>query len=129
MEYKRIFHPTKRLVRSEHLNHHGTLFAGIGAQWFVESGFIAAADCLPPKHLVCVQIDSLQFKKSVREGEIVCYTSHIESVGKTSIRTHTKVTVGSAEEILVEGFSIFVFVDENTKPTPHRVTLIDPCFE
>ena len=125
MEYKRTFHQTKRLVRSEHLNHHKTLFAGFGSQWYVESGFIAAADCLPAKYLVCAKIDTLEFKKSVKEGEIVCYTSHIESVGKTSIKTHTKVTVGNSNEIILEGFSIFVFVDENTKPRAHKVNLID----
>ena len=31
---------TMRLVKSEDLNHHGTLFAGRTAEWFVESGFI-----------------------------------------------------------------------------------------
>jgi len=31
---------TMRLVKSEDLNHHGTLFAGRTAEWFVESGRI-----------------------------------------------------------------------------------------
>ena len=126
MEYKRKYHQTKRLVRYEHLNHHRTLFAGIGAQWFIESGFVAVADCLPADNLICVQIDSLSFKKSVNSGEIVCYTSHIESVGTSSIKTHTKVTIGSnEEEILVEGFSTFVHVNDHTKPTPHNIKIID----
>ena len=34
---------TCRLIKSEDLNHHGTLFAGRCAEWFVESGFIAVA--------------------------------------------------------------------------------------
>ncbi|NTU75550.1 MAG: acyl-CoA thioesterase, partial [Anaerolineaceae bacterium] len=34
---------TQHLVKSEDLNHHGTLYAGRTAEWFVESGFIAAA--------------------------------------------------------------------------------------
>ena len=42
---------TSRLVKSEDLNHHGTLFAGRTAEWFVESGFIAATSLLnPQKH-------------------------------------------------------------------------------
>ena len=32
-----------RLVKGEDLNHHGTLYAGRTAEWFVEAGFIAAA--------------------------------------------------------------------------------------
>jgi hypothetical protein len=31
---------TMRLVKSEDLNHHGTLFAGRSAEWFVESGLL-----------------------------------------------------------------------------------------
>ncbi|MFB3926434.1 MAG: acyl-CoA thioesterase, partial [Syntrophales bacterium] len=32
-----------RQVKGQDLNHHGTLFAGRGAEWFVEAGLIAAA--------------------------------------------------------------------------------------
>lgn len=31
------------LVKSEDLNHHGTLFAGRTAEWLVEAGFVTAA--------------------------------------------------------------------------------------
>ena len=33
---------TYHLVKGEDLNHHGRLYAGRNAEWFVESGFIAA---------------------------------------------------------------------------------------
>ena len=33
---------TYHLVKSEDLNHHGTLYAGRSAEWFVEAGFIPA---------------------------------------------------------------------------------------
>ncbi|MDP2989667.1 MAG: hypothetical protein Q8O57_03775 [Kiritimatiellota bacterium] len=39
---------TNHLVKSEDLNHHGTLYAGRTAEWFVESGFIAAASLTHP---------------------------------------------------------------------------------
>ena len=39
---------TYRLIKSEDLNHHGTLFAGRSAEWFVESGFIAASSIINP---------------------------------------------------------------------------------
>ena len=47
METLTIYH----LVKSEDLNHHGTLFAGRGAEWLVEAGFIAAANLLPPQFI------------------------------------------------------------------------------
>lgn len=111
-----------RLVRSEHLNHHGSLFAGIGAQWFVESGYIAAASVLDPHHLVCKQISTLNFMASVRLGDIICFNSWISKTGTTSITTHTVVTKNNDEtNLLVEGDSVFVHVDENTKPVPHNL--------
>ncbi|MEL7655970.1 MAG: acyl-CoA thioesterase, partial [Bacillota bacterium] len=39
MKYYQISH----LVKSEDLNHHGTLFAGRSAEWLVEAAFVAAA--------------------------------------------------------------------------------------
>lgn len=50
---------TYHLVKSEDLNHHGTLFAGRGAEWFVESGFIAAANLVNPKNLICGDSDTI----------------------------------------------------------------------
>ena len=47
---------THRLVKSEDLNHHGTLFAGRSAEWFVEAGFVAASSLLNPKYLICLKI-------------------------------------------------------------------------
>jgi acyl-CoA hydrolase len=44
--------PTFRLVKSEDLNHHGTLYAGRSAEWFVESGFIAAYAFVNPKNII-----------------------------------------------------------------------------
>ena len=128
MEYSIVQHISKRLVRSEHLNHHGTLYAGKGAEWFVESGFIAASDAISPKNLICKQIDSLSFRRPVRCGEIICYNSRIIYVGKTSIVVYVKV-VGKLNnlpctDIIVDGFAVFVHVDENTKPKNHNITLI-----
>lgn len=121
-------HQTKRLVRPEHLNHHGTLFAGIGTQWFVESSYIAAASVINPKFLVCKKIDSLLFSKPVQSGQIIVLESYIEAVGSTSITTYTKVTLNNSKEILVDGHIVFVHVDENTKPRKHELVMLNHAF-
>jgi acyl-CoA hydrolase len=54
-----------RMVKGEDLNHHGTLFAGRTAQWFVEAGFIAAASLTHPKNILCLKIHGMLFKKPV----------------------------------------------------------------
>ena len=57
-------HSICRLVKSEDLNHHGTLFAGKTAMWFVESGFIAAASLTHPENIVCLNIHGMLFEKT-----------------------------------------------------------------
>lgn len=72
MEKKSIipeFVSTVRFVKSEDLNHHGTLFAGRTAEWFVESGFIAAASISDPKAVVCLKVHGMLFTKPVKPGE------------------------------------------------------------
>ena len=63
---------TRHLVRPLDLNHHGTLFAGQMASWFVEAGFIAAASLGgKPDDIVCVQLNDMLFKKPVHLGDII----------------------------------------------------------
>ena len=51
------------LVKSEDLNHHGTLFAARTASWFVESAFIAAAcEHGDPSEIVCRNIHGMSFR-------------------------------------------------------------------
>jgi acyl-CoA hydrolase len=115
---------TYRLVKSEDLNHHGTLFAGRSAEWFVESGFVAASSLINPKNLICVQIHGMYFSKPVRPGQIVCYNSKIVYSGSSSLYAYIKVFVdGDEKQVQVDGFITFVHVDENTLPKPHGVEM------
>lgn len=81
-----------RLVKSEELNHHGTLFAGRAAEWFVESAFIAASSTLgDPKNVVCLNVHGLLFRYPVKKGEIAKFSSRVANLGKTSIVVYTKI--------------------------------------
>ena len=119
---------THRLIKSEDLNHHGTLFAGRSAEWFVESAFIAATELVKPQNLICVKIHGMHFSKPVRLGNIVCFASKTVYAGKTSIVTHTKVSLRGTSEIIVDGFISFVHVDNHTKPSPHGL-IVEPKTE
>jgi len=57
---------TTHLVKNGDLNHHGTLFAGRTADWFVESGFISAATIVNPKGVVCLKIHGMLFTKRIK---------------------------------------------------------------
>lgn len=112
-----------RLVKGEDLNHHGTLFAGRTAEWFVESGFISAATILPPNTVVCLKIHGMYFTKPVRPGQILKFSSKIVFAGKSSLVSYIKVTTGTNEESFVNGFITFIHVDHTTNATPHGVII------
>ena len=108
-----------RLVKSEDLNHHGTLFAGRTAEWFVESGFIAAASLLNPQNIVCLKIHGMFFTKPARSGDVLKFLSKVVYTGNTSLTSYVQVEKNGADKPLVDGFVTFIHVDENTKPCRH----------
>lgn len=109
------------LVKSEDLNHHGTLYAGRNAEWFVEAGFVAAASLTSPQNIVCLKIHGLEFTRPVRAGEIACFHSKIILTGRSRIVAHIKMSVNGND--VVKGFITFVHVDENGRALPHGITI------
>lgn len=121
---------TQRLVKSEDLNHHGTLFAGRSAEWVIESGFVAAADHVPPQSLVCVKLHGMHFAKPARAGEVICFESKVVFAGRTSFTTYTRVYKrGHEKHFMVDGFITFVHVSHHTQPKPHGVVIVPKTAE
>ena len=115
---------THRLIKSEDINHHGTLYAGRTAEWFVESGFIAATYYIKPEELVCLKIHGLHFSKPVRIGNILRFWSKAVYAGRTSIITYVEAAIRKDHyEALVDGFITFVHVNKDTKAAPHNLIL------
>ncbi len=115
-----------RLVKSEDLNHHGTLFAGRTAEWFVEAAFIAAASSVGnPENIVCINIHGLMFKTPVTKGDIITFKSKIVKLGTTSITVHTSVYSETKNITPVNGFLTFINVDKDGKKMPHNLVLDD----
>lgn len=113
-----------RLVKSEDLNHHGTLFAGRTAEWFVEAAFIAAASLMgSPENVVCINIHGLEFKNPVQKGEIVTFSSRVVKLGRTSITVYAKVHSELRNMTPVEGFLTFISVDKDGNKIPHGLTI------
>jgi len=112
---------TNHLVKSEDLNHHGTLYAGRTAEWFVESGFIAAASLTHPANIVCLKIHGMVFTRPVHLGEIICFESRIVCAGKTRLVAFVDTRI--KEQIIISGFITFIHVDSLGHPLPHGITL------
>lgn len=113
---------TTRLVKSEDLNHHGTLFAGRMSEWFVEGCFIAAATTYgDPEGMVCIKLHGLKFGKPAKKGQIIKLTTKVVLTGNSSMTVYGKVTGLDDNEISVDGFITFVCVDEAGKKMAHHI--------
>lgn len=115
---------TTRLVKSEDLNHHGTLFAGRTAEWFVEAGFIAAAMLLDVKSIVCLKVHGMYFTKPVRPGQILKFSSKVVYAGKSSLVSYIQVANDNSAIPYVSGFVTYICVDETTKPAAHNIEIL-----
>lgn len=124
LEYYKISH----LIKSEDLNHHGTLFAGRSAEWLVESAFVAAAaEHRRPQDILCVNIHGFTFKKPVPKGDIITFNSRVSKTGNTSITVYVKATSEITDITHVDGFLTFVCLEPDTKQKkPHGIIMDEP---
>lgn len=110
------------LVKGEDLNHHGTLYAGRTAEWFVESGFIAAASMTKPENIVCLKIHGMTFTRPIRKGELPVFTSRVVLTGETKIVSLIEVRI--LGKLAVRGFITFIHVDLEGKSSPHGLDFV-----
>ena len=114
------------LIKPEDLQHHGTLFAGQMAKWFVEASFVAATRLSGrPQDIVCVQIHGMNFKKPAQNGDILEIKARVALTGNTSITTFAEAFVNEDDEPMVAGFITFVTVDGQGRPYRHGLTLTE----
>ncbi|GHV35460.1 hypothetical protein FACS1894178_5070 [Bacteroidia bacterium] len=116
---------THRLVKSEDLNHHGTLFAGRCAEWFVENSFNAVAIKLKPNNIVCLKVHGFEFLQPIKLGTILKFESKIVAAGRSTVTVFTKaMRADQPDSAYCDGYVTFVHVDENTQSTPHGLVIV-----
>jgi len=112
------------LVKTEDLNHHGTLFAGRMAEWFVEACFICGAKITEhPESIVCLKMHGLRFNAPANRGDIITIETELVRVGRSSFVIYGKTTKNNSKAILADGFITFVYVDDEGKSKPHNLVL------
>ncbi len=118
------------LIKSEDLNHHGTLFAGRMAEWFVESSFVAAAALHgEPTDIVCIKVHGMEFPKPLNKGSLLFIYSKVVYAGTTSLTVYTWSGRNDEEVLLTNGFVTFVCVDHDGNKKPHGIVLPEPADE
>jgi acyl-CoA hydrolase len=110
------------LVKSEDLNHHGTLYAGRSAEWFVEAGFVAAASITRPENIVCLKIHGMTYTQPIQKGDVVRFESKVVLAGRTKLVSY--ICVINQEKLVVDGFITFIHVDLEGHPHPHGIEIV-----
>ena len=116
---------TLHLVKSEDLNHHGTLFAARATSWLIEAGFATVAcEHGNPNEVVLRGMQDMSFCKPVEKGTIIRYEGQVVQVGNTSLIVCVKALNAISEEEYLKGFITFVTIDENTsEKKAHGISL------
>ena len=106
-----------KLVLPEHLNHYGFLFGGNLLKWIDEVSYITVSLDYPGCNFVTVAMDKVEFKKSIRDGSILCFVTEKSHIGKTSVEYTVHVynkSIDTGENVLAFSTRItFVCLDEH----------------
>ena len=112
---------TRHFVKNEDLNHHGTLFAGRIAEWFVEAGLMTAATFIPADNIVLLNINNATIYNPIELGDIAIFTGKIVLTGKTSLVVHLSINVADKE--IAKGFITFICVNKDMRPIAHGIEI------
>lgn len=118
------FH-TRKWVKPEDLNPHGTLFGGSLLKWIDEETAIYAIIQLDTKRVVTKYMSEINFVSSARQGDIIEMGAEVVKFGITSLTLRCVVRNKlTRKEILQIEKVVFVSVDQEGKPEPHGQTKV-----
>ena len=121
---------SSHMVRMEHLNHHGNLYAGQGIEWMIETSFIVVCtEYGDPQGLLYKNTHKFDFYKSVEPGDIITYEGLIVRTGRTSLTLRVGLYNEKTGVLHAEGFTTFVSVNEDGKAVPHGIVLDEAADE
>jgi len=116
---------TRKWVKPEDLNAHGTLFGGSLLSWIDEEAAIYAIIQLGTNRCVTKYMSEINFINSAKQGDIIELGIKAIQFGRTSLtltcQVRNKIT---RKTILTIEKIVFVSVNEEGIPTPHGKTEI-----
>ena len=111
---------SRRWIKPEDLNAHGTLFGGSLLRWIDEEAAIYAIIQLGNPRAVTKYMSEIDFVSSARQGDLVELGILALSFGRTSITMRAEVrNMITRQRILAIEKIVFVSLDEAGRPLAH----------
>lgn len=113
---------SRKLIKPQDLNAHGTLFGGSVLSWIDEEAAIFVSCQLGKGNIVTKFMSEIDFVSSAGLGDIIEIGMETVTFGTSSITVRCLVrNKFSKETILKIDRIIFVHLDEDGNPTPHNI--------
>lgn len=113
---------SRKLIKPQDLNAHGTLFGGSVLSWVDEESAIFVTCQLNKGNIVTKYMSEINFVSSAGLGDIIEIGMETVKFGRTSITVRCEVRNKFSKETIIKIDKIvFVHLGENDKPTAHGV--------
>lgn len=113
---------SRKLIKPQDLNAHGTLFGGSVLAWIDEEAAIYVTCQLGKGNIVTKFMSEIDFASSAKLGDIIEIGMETVSFGRSSITIKCEVRHKfSLEPIIKIDKIVFVHLDENQNPSPHGI--------
>ena len=114
---------SRKLIKPQDLNAHGTLFGGSVLSWIDEEAAIYVICQLGKGNIATKFMSEIDFVSSAKLGDIIEIGMETVKFGKTSITVRCEVRHKFTLKTIIRIDKIvFVHLDEKGKPVPHYVT-------
>jgi len=111
---------SRKLIKPEDLNAHGTLFGGSVLSWVDEEAAIYVICQLGKGNIATKFMSEIDFVSSAKLGDIIEIGMQTVAFGRTSITVRCEVRHKfTLQPIIKIEKIVFVHLDEHGKPIPH----------
>jgi acyl-CoA thioesterase YciA len=102
-------------------NANGDIFGGWVLSQMDQAGGIAAVERAHGR-VVTIAVEAMTFIRPVKVGDVLCVYTHVDKVGRTSMKIHIEAWArrfsSHVREKVTDAVFTFVAIDENGRPRP-----------
>ena len=114
---------SRKLIKPEDLNAHGTLFGGSVLAWIDEEAAIYVICQLGKGNIATKFMSEIDFVSSAKLGDIIEIGMETVKFGTSSITVKCEVRQKFTKQTIIRIDKIvFVHLDDHGKPIPHGIT-------